>query len=54
MDKKVYVRPEMVVEELIVESSMLTGSLGINEEGGNEGSLSNDRRGSWGNLWSED
>ncbi len=30
---------------------MIATSFGFNEEGGNEGSLSNDRRGSWGNLW---
>ena len=52
MNKKVYIQPELTVEELFIETPMLTSSFELNEEGGNEESLSNDRRGDWGNLWS--
>ena len=51
MNKKVYIKPELTEEDLVVETPMLTSSFELNEEGGNEGSLSNDRRGDWGNLW---
>ena len=58
MEKKIYIKPEMTVEELAIETLMLTGSLVFNEEGGNEESLSNsyrpNRRGKWGNLWAQD
>ena len=58
MEKKIYIKPEMTVEELAIETLMLTGSLVFNEEGGNEESLSNsyrpNRRGKWGNLWYTD
>ena len=58
MEKKIYIKPEMTVEELAIETLMLTGSLVFNEEGGNEESLNNsyrpNRRGKWGNLWAQD
>ena len=58
MEKKIYIKPEMTVEELAIETLMLTGSLVFNEEGGNEESLSNsyrpNRRGKWGKLWYTD
>lgn len=53
MDKK-YIKPEIIVEELAAETFMFTGSLEINDEGGNEESLGNSyrpRRGTWGDLW---
>lgn len=50
MDKK-YIKPEIIVEELAAETFMFTGSLEINDEGGNEESLSTGRRGKWGDLW---
>ena len=51
MNKKAYIKPELTVEEMIIETPMLTSSFTFEEEGGNEESLSNDRRGDWGNLW---
>lgn len=55
MNKKAYIKPEMAVEELVIETLMLTGSFEINDEGGIEESLSNsyrpERRGKWGDLW---
>ena len=54
MDKKTYIRPEMAIEELVIETPMLTGSFDIKDEGGIEESLSTgrgNRRGKWGDLW---
>ncbi|MBQ4083800.1 MAG: hypothetical protein IJC77_06035 [Bacteroidaceae bacterium] len=51
MNKKAYIKPELMVEELATESLMLVASMSLNEEGGEEQSLTNGRRGSWGNLW---
>ena len=44
----------MAIEELVIETPMLTGSFDIKDEGGIEESLSTgrgNRRGKWGNLW---
>ena len=52
--KKEYIKPEMIVEEVLLER-MLAAS--VSQGGDNEEPLSNkrqDRRGSWGNLWSQD
>lgn len=51
MNKKVYTKPELAVEEVKIETLMLTDSLILNEEGGKEEALSTGRRGTWGNLW---
>ena len=51
MNKKAYIKPELMVEELATESLMLTVSMSLNEDGGEEQSLAGGRRGSWGNLW---
>ena len=55
MEKKEYIKPEIEVIELAVETLMLTGSLPFNDQGGKEESLSNGyrpgRRGKWGDLW---
>ena len=51
MEKKIYIAPEVVVEVLETESSMLTASLGLNSEGGEEQSLVINRRGTWGDRW---
>ena len=32
MNKKAYIKPEMQVEELVIETLMLTGSFEINDE----------------------
>ena len=50
--KKEYIKPEMVVEDLVLESEMLAGS--IVETDGPVEPWSNERRegrGAWGNLW---
>ena len=57
--KKEYIKPEMVVEEIILETMLLADSI-IKGEGGEGGPDEfgapgrQDRRGSWGNLWDQD
>ena len=52
MEKKAYIAPQ--IEVLEIESvEMMATSFELKEEGGNEESLSNGRRGSWGNLWDD-
>ena len=60
MEKKSYIKPEIEVEEMAIESPMLTGSLTFNEgsvdtEDLENGQLSNryrrTKRGQWGDLW---
>ena len=61
MEKKTYIKPEIEVEEMAIESPMLTGSLTFNDEYvdtedlNNGGQLSNryrrTKRGQWGDLW---
>lgn len=56
MDKKVYIKPEMEIAEMVSDVIMTGGSLGLH---GDEpvdtttGQLGHGRRGSWGDLWSE-
>ena len=57
MKKKEYIKPQIEVVEMQV-SQVLTASandipVGGDGQGGGD-ALSNDRRGSWGNLWSDD
>ena len=57
MKKKDYIKPQIEVVEMQV-SQVLTASandipVGGDGQGGGD-ALSNDRRGSWGNLWSDD
>ena len=49
-----YVKPEVTVEELTAESmlAMSTDRIPVGDEV--KPSAANDRRGEWGNLWSED
>ena len=52
MNKKEYIKPELMVEEL--ETIEMIAMSQLYDEGGNEESLSNNRngrRGQWGNLW---
>ena len=55
--KKTYIKPSMEVVNVVLESHMMsnsgTGTPNIGVLPGEEGDemLSNDRRGSWGNLW---
>ena len=63
MEKKTYIKPEIEVEEMAIESPMLTGSLTFNDEyfdtdpvnPEDGGQLSNryrrTKRGQWGDLW---
>ena len=59
MEKKSYIKPEIEIEEMAIESPMLTGSLTFNEGYVNtedlDGQLSNryrrTKRGQWGDLW---
>ncbi len=53
MNKKTYIKPELMVEELIVETQMLTSSFVFSEDevDTESGQLSAGRRGKWGDLW---
>lgn len=53
MEKKTYIKPELMIEELIVETQMLTGSFVFSDEEVDTGTgqLSAGRRGKWGDLW---
>lgn len=56
--KKEYVKPEMVMEEILLEGMLASSTGGGNgdDELGNGGGVdqpldANDRRGGWGDLW---
>ena len=50
--KKDYVKPEMLVEEVLLEAMLMGGSIiPGGGEVGEEDILSNKRRGAWGDLW---
>ena len=53
MKKKAYIKPEM--EIVTIESSHMLAASSIEVKPGDSGTeqLSNDRRGSWGNLWDD-
>ena len=58
MEKKSYIKPEVEVMELAVESSMLTGSVQIFDEEVDTEEVEQlvviykpNRRGKWGDLW---
>ena len=58
MEKKEYIKPEIVVMAIEAESQMMTASPNTPPGfGGGEADestpLSNRRRGTWGNLWAE-
>ena len=58
MEKKEYIKPEIEVIDIEIQSQMMTTSPGT-EPGFGEGEaddstpLTNRRRGKWGNLWAE-
>lgn len=47
--KKEYIKPEMLVEEILL-SSMLAVSAPVTDTEG-DGDYANERRGGWGDLW---
>jgi len=53
MNKKAYIKPELMVEELSTEPLMLTASANYEVDTTADGfeQRGNGRRGSWGNLW---
>lgn len=56
MNKKEYIKPSMEAAELVSDVIMTGGSDGNVDvfpggDAGSEDQLSNDRRGSWGDLW---
>ena len=51
--KKEYIKPEMVVEEILLESMMMSNSQTVNPDGPGKPPRSNQRRGDWGNLWDQ-
>lgn len=54
MNKKAYIKPELMVEEFVTETMMISTSnngSGYDTESDDFDQRSNDRRGSWGNLW---
>ena len=54
MNKKTYIAPTVEITE-IETVAMLAASIGIDtNHGGSDEQLSNDRRGTWGNLWAEE
>ncbi len=54
MEKKQYIAPTMEIAEIEMVS-MIAASVGVSDETTDDDAwMSNDRRGSWGNLWSDD
>ena len=57
MDKKTYIKPEMMIEVLESEVLMFSGSLNDNPVDTETDQLAigrGNRRGKWGNLWYEE
>ena len=58
MEKKEYIKPEIVVMAIEAESQMMTASPntppGFGGEADDSTPLANRRRGKWGNLWAEE
>ena len=53
MEKREYIKPSIQVEDLL-EYSMICASIVIDDEEINTGGRAQGRRGSWGDLWSEE
>ena len=53
MNKKTYIAPTVEITE-IETVAMLAASIVIDRENEGTEQLSNDRRGSWGNLWDDE
>ena len=54
--KKEYIKPEIVVEEILLEGMLLSMSMPEGDGPSDEfdANKRQDRRGTWGNLWSEE
>ena len=53
MEKKKYIAPAMEISEVEMVS-MIATSIGVSDETTDDDAvMSNDRRGSWGNLWDD-
>ena len=50
MMKKEYVKPEFLVEDILLETMIATSSE-IGGDGSGEDADANERRGSWGDFW---
>lgn len=48
--KKTYIKPEMNVEEILVEAMLAASTMSITNDEIDE-AATNERRGGWGNLW---
>lgn len=52
MDKKTYIKPELMIEELEIVEIIATSIPIVEEEGTDQLSIGRgNRRGKWGNLW---
>ena len=51
MEKKIYVKPEVIVEEIAVESMLAASTDRIPVGSEIKPSAANERRGTWGDLW---
>lgn len=52
--KKVYIKPEIIIENILLESmlALSTENMGSNEKPGTDDDYNaNDRRGTWGDFW---
>lgn len=52
MEKREYIKPSVQIEEVEV-TYMICASIGISDEEIDTDGRSQERRGSWGNLWNE-
>ena len=52
MEKREYIKPSVQIEEVEI-TYMICASIGISDEEIDTGGRSQERRGSWGNLWDE-
>lgn len=52
MMKKEYVKPNLEIEEILLEGMLANSKLDVDPDGpGTNESDANDRRGSWGDFW---
>ena len=49
--KQIYQKPEILVEEIILESNLLANSYIDMDPNGSGDATANGRRGGWGDLW---